>query len=199
MALTDTACKNARCAEGRPRERYTDAGGLYLEVQPTGAKHWRWKYRFGGKEKRLAIGTYPAVSLAQARRAREEAREKLRAGTDPVQAKQDAKLAARVAIATNFEAVARAWHEHWKGPKSPRHADYVLARLEGDVFPALGRKPIGEITAPQLLAMAKKIESRGALDIARRAWQTSARYSRSRSPTGSSSATRPRTCGPAPR
>jgi integrase len=172
MALTDTACKNARCAEGRPRERYTDAGGLYLEVQPTGAKHWRWKYRFGGKEKRLAIGTYPAVTLAQARRARDEAREKLRGGTDPVQAKQDAKLAARVAIATNFEAVARAWHENWKGPKSPRHADYVLARLEGDVFPALGRKPIAEITAPQILAMAKKIESRGALDIARRAWQT---------------------------
>lgn len=172
MPLTDTACKNARCPEGRPRQRYADSGGLYLEVQPTGAKHWRWKYRFAGKEKRLAIGTYPSVSLAQARRARDEAREKLRAGIDPVQAKQDAKLAARVAIASNFEAVARAWHQHWKGPKTERHSDYVLRRLEADVFPVLGRKPIADITAPQLLAMAKKIESRGALDIARRAWQT---------------------------
>jgi len=172
MALTDTACRNAKCTADRPRQRYADSGGLYLEVQPSGAKHWRWKYRFGGKEKRLAIGTYPTIGLAQARRDRDKARELLKSGTDPVQARQDAKLAQRVAIATNFEAVARSWHEHWKGPKTARHSEYVMRRLELDVFPELGRKPISEITAPQLLAMAKKIESRGALDIARRAWQT---------------------------
>jgi integrase len=172
MPLTDPACRNARCPEGKARERYADSGGLYLEVQPGGAKHWRWKYRFAGKEKRLALGTYPAVSLKEARSARDKARDTLKTGSDPVQAKKDAKLAQRVALATNFEAVARSWHEHWKGPKSPRHADYVIRRLEADVFPAIGSKPIGDITAPQLLAMAKKIESRGALDIARRAWQT---------------------------
>lgn len=172
MPLTDPACKNAKCPPERPRERYTDSGGLYLEVQPSGVKHWRWKYRFGGKEKRLALGSYPAVTLAQARRDRDTAREVLKAGTDPVQAKQDAKHARQVAIESNFEAVARSWFDHWKGPKSPRHADYVLRRLEADVFPMLGRKPIADITAPQLLAMAKKIESRGALDIARRSWQT---------------------------
>jgi len=172
MPLTDPACRNARCPEGKARERYADSGGLYLEVQPNGAKHWRWKYRYAGKEKRLALGTYPAVSLKQARSDRDKARETLKTGADPVQAKKDAKLAQRVALATNFEAVARSWHEHWKGPKSPRHAEYVIRRLEADVFPAIGSKPIGDITAPQLLAMAKKIESRGALDIARRAWQT---------------------------
>lgn len=172
MPLTDPACKNAKCPAGKARERYTDSGGLYLEVQPTGAKHWRWKYRFAGKEKRLALGTYPAVSLAKARQDRDAARAKLKAGTDPVQAKRDDKLASRLRMDNTFEAVARSWFEHWSGPKSPRHADYVLRRLEADVFPMLGRKPIADITAPQLLAMAKKIESRGALDIAKRSLQT---------------------------
>ena len=96
MPLTDPACRNAKCPAGKARERYTDSGGLYLEVQPTGAKHWRWKYRFAGKEKRIALGTYPAVSLKKAREDRDTAREKLKAGTDPVQAKRDEKLASRV-------------------------------------------------------------------------------------------------------
>jgi integrase len=149
-----------------------DAGGLYLEVQPAGGKHWRWKYRFAGKEKRLSLGTYPEVTLAKARLARDAARRTLSDGIDPVQAKTDAKLASRLRLGTNFEAVARGWFEHWKGPRSPRHADYVIRRLEADVFPAIGRKPISEVSAPQLLAMAKRIESRGAVDIAKRALQT---------------------------
>jgi integrase len=172
MPLTDTACRNARCPEDKARERYADSGGLYLEVQPTGAKHWRWKYRYAGKEKRLAIGTYPTITLAQARRARDDARALLKEGTDPVQAKKDAKLARRLALGTTFEAVSRQWFEHWKGPRSQRHAEYVMRRLEVDVFPVLGSKPIGEITAPQLVAMAKRIEARGALDIAKRSLQT---------------------------
>ncbi len=172
MALTDPACKNAKCPPGRPRERYADSGGLYLEVQPTGAKHWRWKYRYAGKEKRLAVGTYPTVTLAMARQARDAAREKLKAGTDPVQAKRDEKLAARIRHDNTFESVARAWFEHWRGTKTPRHADYVLRRLEADVFPVIGSKPIADVMAPTLLAMAKRIESRGAVDLARRSWQT---------------------------
>ena len=82
MALTDTACKNATCPAGKARQRYADSGGLYLEAQPNGAKHWRWKYRFAGKEKRLALGSYPAVTLAAARRTRDQARETLKSGTD---------------------------------------------------------------------------------------------------------------------
>lgn len=172
MPLTDAACKNAKCPEGKPRERYSDSGGLYLEVSASGSKLWRWKYRYNGKEKRLAIGIYPQVSLLEARKARESGKDLLAAGSDPVQAKHDAKLASRVALSNTFEAVGRAWHEDWKGPKSPRHAEYVIRRLEADVFPVIGAKAIHDITAPQLLAMAKKIEARGALDIARRAWQT---------------------------
>jgi integrase len=172
MRLTEVLCKGAACPEDRPRVRLADAGGLYLEVHPAGGKHWRWKYRYAGKEKRLSLGTYPSVTLAKARLARDAARLTLAEGADPVQAKSDAKLAQRLRLGTSFEAVARAWFEDWKGPRSPRHADYVLRRLESDVFPALGRKPVGEVSAPQLLAMAKRIESRGAIDIAKRALQT---------------------------
>ncbi|MBX3635801.1 MAG: tyrosine-type recombinase/integrase [Rubrivivax sp.] len=172
MPLTDPACKNAKCPPDRPRLRLADAGGMYLEVLPTGAKLWRWKYRFAGKEKRLALGSYPAVSLKDARAARDAARLTLKAGTDPAQVRKDERLAQRVALATHFEGVAREWHASWRTGRSERHADYVLRRLEADVFPTLGRLPIADITAPQLLAVAKKIEARGAADIARRAWQT---------------------------
>lgn len=172
MALTDPTCKNAKCPPDKVRLRLADAGGLYLEVMPTGAKLWRWKYRFGGKEKRLALGSYPDVSLSKARLDRDAARLQLKAGNDPVQDRKDAKLADRIRTGTTFEAVARAWHENWKAARSPRHADYVIRRLEADVFPAIGAKPIAEVTAPQLLALAKKVESRGAVDLARRSWQT---------------------------
>jgi hypothetical protein len=170
MPLTDTACRNAKCSEDKARERYSDAGGLYLEVTATGSKLWRWKYRYGGKEKRLAIGVYPTVTLATARKARDEGRALLQTGNDPVGAKRDAKLTARIAQDNNFKAVANAWFEHWKSSKSPRHADYVQRRLEMDVFPEIGHKPVTTITAPQLLVVVKKIEARGAVDIAKRAW-----------------------------
>lgn len=172
MALTDTACKNAKCPPDKARVRLTDSGGLYLEVVPTGGKLWRWKYRYGGKEKRLALGCYPAVSLAMARRARDTARDELKTGLDPVAAKKLAKAAHEAALANNFEVVARAWFEHWKGTKTERHSEYVMRRLEADVFPTLGPRPIAAITAPELLAVVKKIEARGAGDIAKRAWQT---------------------------
>jgi integrase len=172
MPLTNPACINATCPDEKRHARYPDGQGLYLEVLPNGGKYWRLKYRFAGKEKRLALGVFPAVSLAKARKERTAAREQLDKGIDPSAAKQDRKLAQRLAIGTEFEAVARAWFAHWSGPRSERHADYVLRRLAADVFPAIGHKPIGDVTAPQLLAMAKKIESRGALDIAKRALQT---------------------------
>ena len=172
MPLTNPACINATCPDDKRQARYPDGQGLYLEVLPNGGKYWRLKYRSAGKEKRLALGVFPAVSLAKARKERTAAREQLDKGIDPSAAKQDRKLAQRLAIGTEFEAVARAWFAHWSGPRSERHSTYVLRRLEADVFPAIGHKPIGDVTAPQLLAMAKKIESRGALDIAKRALQT---------------------------
>jgi integrase len=172
MALTDARCKTAKCPADKARARLADAGGLYLEVVPAGGRYWRWKYRFLGREKRLSIGTYPAVSLAEARRARDDARDLLKAGTDPVQAKKDHKRAQHVKYETNFEAVARDWFAHWKGSRSSRHADYVLRRLEADVFPQVGRKPIADVTVNDLIRLCRLIEQRGALDISKRAWQT---------------------------
>jgi integrase len=172
MPLTNPACQNAMCPQGKRHARYADGQGLYLEVLPNGGKYWRLKYRFGGKEKRLALGVYPEVTLAKARAARTAARDQLGKDIDPSAAKQERKLARRLAIGTSFEAVARDWFAHWSGARSERHATYVLRRLEADVFPVVGSKPIAEVTAPQLLAMAKKIESRGALDIAKRSLQT---------------------------
>jgi len=161
-----------RCPADKARLRLTDSQGLYLEVTPAGARYWRLKHRYAGKEKRLGLGVYPDVSLATARKRREAARDLLDAGQDPSQARKDDKAAKLVKMGTTFEAVARAWHANWSPARSPRHSEYVLRRLEADVFPAIGAKPIGDITAPNLLAMAKKIETRGALDIARRSWQT---------------------------
>ena len=172
MALNDLTCRTASCPEGKARMRLSDDRGLYLELTPNGGKYWRLKYRHAGKEKRLALGVYPQVSLAQARRARDAARAELESGHDPLAQRQDRRLAQRVALGHNFAAVAMAWWDHWSGARSPRHADYVKRRLEADVLPEIGKLPVSEITAPKLLAMARKIESRGALDIAKRSMQT---------------------------
>ena len=171
MPLTDTACKKATCPEGRPSVRLADEKALYLEVTAAGGKYWRWKYRHGGKEKRLALGVYPEVTLAQARQARDDARKALKDGTDPGQIKREAKLASAFDQANTFEAVARLWWEHWRDGKSPRHADYALKRLEADAFPVLGNRPIASIKAKDLTQMAKAVQGRGAIDLAHRVLQ----------------------------
>lgn len=145
---------------------------MYLELLAAGGKYWRLKYRIKGREKRLALGVYPEVSLAMARHEREQARALLAKGIDPVQERQESKVAGIVARESTFEAVARAWHAQWKAARTSHHADYVLRRLEADVFPELGHKPVDTISAPMLVQVAKKIEARGALDIAKRALQT---------------------------
>lgn len=172
MPLTKIECDRAACIPGKPFARLADGLGMYLEVTAAGGKYWRMKYRHTGKEKRLALGVYPEVSLAEARKRRDKARDALANGEDPGQLKREEKLKRALSDATTFEAVARQWWAHWKEPRSPRHADYVIRRLEADVFPAIGSRPLANITAPQLLAMAKGIESRGALDIAKRSLQT---------------------------
>lgn len=172
MSLTKIECDRASCPAGNRFKRFADGKGMYLEVNAAGGKYWRFKYRFLDKEKRLALGVYPEVSIAEARQALDQARRVLAAGTDPALAKKEAKLARALGSANTFEKVARQWWEHWRGPKSQRHADYVLRRLEADVFPAIGSLPLSNITAAQLVAMAKRIEARGAIDIAKRSLQT---------------------------
>lgn len=171
MPLTDTACKKATCPEGRASVRLADEKALYLEVTAAGGKYWRWKYRHGGKEKRLALGVYPDVSLAQAREARDDARKLLKGGTDPGQLRREAKAASAFDQANTFEAVARLWWDHWRDGKSPRHADYAIKRLEADAFPLLGSRPIASLTAKDLTRMAKAVQERGAIDLAHRVLQ----------------------------
>lgn len=169
MALTDTAIKQAKPSE--KARRLFDALGLYLEISPAGGKWWRLKYRIDGKEKRLSLGTYPAVTLVQARRTRDEARALLANGVDPSTDRKETKRQASVAANDSFEAVAREWHKSWSATRTPKHAAQVIQRLEVDVFPEIGPVPVKKVTAPMLLAIAKKVEARGANDLARRAFQ----------------------------
>jgi len=164
MALTDTRIRNEKPCE-KPR-KLADGGGLYLLVNQAG-KYWRWKYRHQGKEKVMALGVYPAVSLAQARQRHQEARQVLASGSDPMaQRKQP------VAQALTFEDVARQWLAHWGAHREARHAGYVMRRLEADIFPEIGGMSVGGIPTSAFRDVVKKIEARGALDIAKRALQT---------------------------
>lgn len=172
MALTEMGCRNAKQKE-KPYKLF-DTGGLFLLVTMKGARLWRLKYRFLGKEKLMALGAYPLISLAEAREARNKAK-KLLAQHPPIDPmghrEEQYRLAIRNAENT-FEAVAREWHEMQKARWSEKHAQSVLHRLEIDVFPYVGTRPISAITPPELLENClRKIEKRGALDIAGRVKQ----------------------------
>lgn len=169
MPLTDTALRQAKPTE--KARRISDAKGLYIEISPSGGKLWRMKYRYGGKEKRLSLGIYPAVSLAQARKDCEAARDLLAKDIDPAADKKEVRRIAAVAISDSFEHVAREWHKVWSVSRSTKHAAQVIQRLEVDVFPEIGSTPVSKVTAPMLLAIAQKVEKRGAHDLARRAYQ----------------------------
>ncbi|KVE23537.1 integrase [Burkholderia singularis] len=166
MPLTDTAIRNAKPAD-KP-VRLFDGGGLYLEIAPSGGKWWRLKYRFGGKEKRYSLGVYPEVTLATARKKRDEAREKLAAGIDPGEAKKAEKRASLLAAAHSFEVVARGWMDERKTTVEPAQHEKTLARMENDVFPWLGKRPIAEIDAPEILVVLKRVDGRGARFTAHR-------------------------------
>lgn len=170
MPLTDTAIKKVK--PGPSPLKLSDARGLYLLVTEKGSKLWRWKYRIDGKEKVMALGAYPDVSLAQARDAMAEARKMLAAGSDPMGKRKADKVARQLAAERSFAAVARLWWAHWKANRSDSHTASVMRRLEADVFPAIGARPVDAIEAPELVAMVKAIAARGALDIAKRALQT---------------------------
>lgn len=164
--LTDIACKKTACPQDKPRARFADSGGLYLEVSPAGSKRWFWKYLFSGKEKRLALGSYPAVSLKAARGARDDARKLQQAGTDPAQRRQLDKLSRQVDTDAKFEVVARELHHTKKSSWSESYADRWISLMEKDMFPWIGSLPLPEITAPILLKVLRRVESRGAHESA---------------------------------
>lgn len=166
MPLTDTAIRNAK-PEAKDR-KLADGGGLYLFVTAKGGKLWRLKYRYDGKEKLLALGSYPEISLADARQRREDARKLLANNIDPSEIKKVQKSATVAATENSFEVVAREWHKKFSGSWSATHAETTLRRLELDAFPVLGTRTIAEIKAIELLAMLRRIESRGALETAHR-------------------------------
>lgn len=168
--LTDVTIRNAK--PSAKAVRLTDGGGLYLEVAPTGGKLWRWKFRFGGKEKRLSFGTYPETGLRDARTRRDDARKQLAAGIDPLAARKAEKASRGAESAGSFEAVAREWHAAVHVHKvSVGHGARTLIRLEQDVFPWIGATPIADIKAQLLLHTLRRIESRGAIETAHRAKQ----------------------------
>lgn len=170
--LTNTAIKNAK-PQTKPY-RISDSRGLYIEIMPNGSKYWRMKYRLHNKEKRLALGVYPEVTLAEAREKRDAARKLVADGIDPSFAKKQAKQLAAVNAANTFEAVAREWHENQKEKWTPHHILNVMRRLEIDIFPYIGSRPIADIDPPELLeSVLRKIEKRGSLDVAARVKQIS--------------------------
>lgn len=169
MALTDTAIRSAKPAE-KPI-KLTDGGGLYLLLQPNGSRWWRFDYRFDGKRKTLSMGVYPDVSLKDARNRRDEARKLLAADIDPGENRKAQKTARVEQSANSFEVVAREWFAKYSTGWAKGHADKIIRRLERDIFPWLGSRPIAEITAPELLQSLRRIESRGVLETAHRALQ----------------------------
>ncbi|MBU9693926.1 integrase arm-type DNA-binding domain-containing protein [Burkholderia multivorans] len=171
MPLTDIQVRNAK-ASAAPY-KLTDGNGMFLLVQPNGAKYWRLSYRFLGKQKTLALGVYPAVTLATARKKRDEAREQIAAGIDPGEAKKEARRAAEIAAANSFEAVAREWFDSQRPGWSDGYAEKVLNSLEVDVFPKIGPRPIAEIDSPQMLSIVREVAARGVRETAKRILQRS--------------------------
>ncbi|APY61119.1 DUF4102 domain-containing protein [Salmonella enterica subsp. enterica] len=169
MPLTD-----AKVRALKPREktyRLGDAGGLYVEVATNGSRYWRMKYRVAGKEKRLAFGVYPDVSLADAREKRDAAKKILAAGGDPGETKKSEKLAQKLNAENTFEAVAREWHQTKADRWSLRYRDEIIDTFEKDIFPYIGKRPIADIKPMELLEALRKMEKRGALEKMRKVRQ----------------------------
>ena len=180
--LTSISVKNAKPLE--KKYRLYDAGGLYLEVAPSGGKYWRFKYRFAGKEKRLALGTFPDLSLADARELLAQARRTLALGNDPIDVKRDTKRQAVLKAQNTFQSIADEWCESRKHKWVTSYSEAMVERLKRHVFPKIGHRPIKDITAPEFLAVVRVVEKQGSLDLAQRLMQASAQIFRYAVATG---------------
>lgn len=182
MPLTDTSIRSAKPAE-KPVKLF-DSGGLFLIVTPAGGKWFRLRYRFGGKEKLLSLGTYPDVSLKDAREKRDTARKQLAQGIDPGEHRKAVKAAKLDRAANSFEAVAREWHGKMAKLWVPKYGATMMRRFERDVFPVIGHKPIADVKPTDLLLALRKIESRVAVETAHRARSDSSQVFRYAISTG---------------
>ncbi len=169
MPLNDKQVLNAKPKEGA--YKLFDGGGLYVLIEPTGRKYWRFKYTYLRSEKLLSVGVYPMVSLKVARKSAQKLRDTLEAGKDPGAERKRAKVTKAINAANTFELVARDWHASRLGIWDKGHASKVMTSLERNVFPVLGPLPIVDVTPPEILAVVREIEKRGALDIAGRVLQ----------------------------
>ena len=170
--LTDAKCRNATCSPEKARARFTDAAGLYLEVSPAGSKRWFWKTYFDGKEGRLALGSYPTVTLTAARKARDAAKLQKSSGIDPVQVRKIEKLKALTPAGDTFKATALEWYALKLASWSSHYAIREKRNLEKDLFPYFAARRIGDIEPIELLAAVRQVEERGALDVAHRVLTT---------------------------
>jgi len=169
MALTDTAIRNAK-PKAKPYKIYAGEG-LFLLVTPKGGKWWRFKFRVDGKEKQLSLGTYPQIGLKLARERCAQARKDMENGVDPAANRKALKFATPEETVNSFEVVAREWIGTRSAIWAPSHSSKIIRRLELDVFPWIGKRPINEIRPPEILSVLRRIEKRGAGDTAHRALQ----------------------------
>lgn len=166
IPLSDVKVRNAKSQE--KDYKLTDGGGLYLLVSKTGGKLWRLKYRFGGMEKLLALGSYPIVSISEARQRRKNAKKLMDKGIDPSINRKAEKAARSEAVTNSFEKIAREWHGHKQGEWSTEHASTILTRLGKDIFPWIGNTPLNDITAKDIKGVLDRVKSRGTIEAARR-------------------------------
>jgi hypothetical protein len=160
--------------QAKPKEKdykLFDGEGLFLLVKANGKKHWRLKYNFLKKEKLLALGAYPLFSLQEAREAKLDAKRLIASGVDPVAYKQEQKQDSIRNAENTFKSIAIEWFDNKKDSWTDRYANQLLKRLEDDIFPHIGNKPIKDIEPPLLLDVIRKIEKRGALDLSKRQLQ----------------------------
>ncbi len=169
MTLTVIQVKNAK-----PREKaykLADGRGLYVLVNPNGSKLWKLKYRFAGIEKKLSLGKFPDITLVDARNTREEARKQLAKDIDPGVLKNSIKRSKKLNAENSFEAIAREWHAKFTPKWTKEHSERIIIRLEQNIFPWIGTRPITEITPPELLSALRRVEARGAIETAHRILQ----------------------------
>jgi integrase len=167
--LTDVTVRNAKKRDDNKPRKLADGKGLYLLITRSGSKLWKVKYRFSNIEKKLSLGSYPEISLAKARELRDEARSQLQADKiDPGVLKNSIKRSKKLAAQNSFEAIAREWHAKFTPKWTKEHGERILIRIEQNIFPWIGKRPIIEVTAQELLSALRRVENRGAIETAHR-------------------------------